>query len=144
MMMETGQAKVQDSAQPDPSDLAGVAAPTQKKNYRRWTDQEKAALTTYWLAGTPIEDIGIKIDRSYGEVAIKAHRLNLPKRKNRPRDLQFSPVTDLFQSVKEDLPAVVAKLTPNCKGPCEKPFKPAHSMQRICNKCREAIRQMCF
>jgi hypothetical protein len=144
MMMESGPAKVQDSARATSLDLAPVSAPLQKKGYNRWTEEEKTILTTDWLAGHPIEEIAKKIGRSYGEVAIKAHRLNLPKRKNRPRDLQFAPVIDFSAIEKEDIPKVVAKLAPNCKGPCGKPFKPAHSMQRICNKCREAIRQMCI
>ena len=144
-IMKSGFTNVQNSQTPPASPAGDDGAQAKLKELKRWTEEEYAILDRMWMAGEEIEIIAARLDRGYASISVKAHRRGLPMRKNRPRDLQFKPLMDVNVIFSKADAAIITPLKldlPKCKGPCAKPFRPAHNMQRICNKCRELIRQM--
>lgn len=149
--MKSGKMNVQNSVTKfeDEEQVGGPRA----RGHHRWTNQEEVILRTEWLNGTPIGTIADLINEATGthvvtylSVSTKAHNLNLPPRKRRPRSLRYSPIED--PTLAETLSATrkTAKKKPQikCLGPCGKLFSPSHQIQRICSRCREIYRQCYF
>ncbi len=144
--MKSAGMKVQNSLNADADGVFRFDSELEKREHRRWKADEKEKLRTLWLSGMEIETIAEKLDRTYAMVAVKAHRMDLPKRKARPRDQQFLPIaeTSEFTILVETSPQPVKKRLPRCLGPCDAEFTPQHKFQRVCLRCRKALRQMAF